>query len=140
MNSNWQLLYYIKQDGTKPVEEYIRNLSVNERAKTLAFIEFFRQVYRAGNKRVIMNYKEHLAEEMKNPEFRKAFEEEKRLLELSYAITKTRKKCGLTQRELAEKSHVTQQQLSKIENGVNCNMLTFIKVSNALGLGLTVSS
>jgi phage-related protein len=39
MNSNWQLLYYIKQDGTKPVEECIRKLSVNERAKTLAFIE-----------------------------------------------------------------------------------------------------
>ena len=87
-----------------------------------------------------MNYKEHLAEEMKNSEFRKAFEEEKRLLELSYAITEAREKSGLTQKELAKKSHVTQQQLSKIENGINCNMLTFIKVSNALGLGLTVSA
>ena len=87
-----------------------------------------------------MNYKEHLTEEMKNPEFRKAFEEEKRLLELSYAIIEAREKSGLTQKELAKKSHVTQQQLSKIENGINCNMLTFIKVSNALGLGLTVSA
>jgi len=87
-----------------------------------------------------MNYKEHLAEEMKNPEFRKAFEEEKRLLALSYAIVEAREKNGLTQKELADKSQVTQQQLSKIENGVNCNMLTFIKVSNALGLGLTVSA
>jgi len=87
-----------------------------------------------------MNYKEHLAEKMKNPEFKKAFEEEKRLLELSCAIIEAREKCGLTQKELAIKSHVTQQQLSKIENGVNCNMLTFIKVSNALGLGLTVSA
>ena len=87
-----------------------------------------------------MNYKEHLAEEMKDPEFKKAFEEEKRLLALSYAIVEAREKCGLTQKELAEKSHVTQQQLSKIENGVNCNMLTFIKVSNALGLGLTVTA
>jgi ribosome-binding protein aMBF1 (putative translation factor) len=85
-----------------------------------------------------MNYKEHLAEEMKNLEFKKAFEEEKRLLELSYAIIEAREKRGLTQKELAEKSRVTQQQLSKIENGVNCNMLTFIKVSNALGLDLTV--
>ena len=39
MSSKWQLLYYVKQDGTKPVEEYIRKLSINERAKTLAFIE-----------------------------------------------------------------------------------------------------
>ena len=87
-----------------------------------------------------MNYKEHLAEEMKNPEFKKAFEEEKRLLELSCAIIEAREKYDLTQKELAEKSRVTQQQLSKIENGVNCNMLTFIKVTNALGLGLTVSA
>jgi len=86
-----------------------------------------------------MNYKEHLKSKLKNPEFKKAFEEEKRLLDLSYAIVKAREESGLTQKELAQKSHVTQQQLSKIENGVNCNMLTFIRVSNALGLGLTIS-
>ncbi|MBI1986901.1 MAG: helix-turn-helix transcriptional regulator [Nitrospinae bacterium] len=27
-----------------------------------------------------------------------------------------------------------QQQLSKIENGINCNLATFLKVCNALGL------
>ncbi|MCL2412107.1 MAG: helix-turn-helix transcriptional regulator [Treponema sp.] len=87
-----------------------------------------------------MSFRKHLSEEMKNPEFKRAFEEEKRLLELSYAIVEAREQKGLTQRELAKKSHVTQQQLSKIENGVNCNMLTFIKVSSALGLGITVSA
>ena len=81
-----------------------------------------------------------MAEEMKNPEFKKLFEEEKRLLNLSYTIVEAREKSGLTQKELAQKSHVTQQQLSKIENGINCNMLTFIKVSNALGLGLTLTA
>ncbi|MDR2541862.1 MAG: helix-turn-helix transcriptional regulator [Treponema sp.] len=87
-----------------------------------------------------MNYKEHLKQEMENPEFKKAFEEEKRLLKLSYAIVEAREKSGMTQKELAQKSHVTQQQLSKIENGVNCNMLTFIRVSSALGLGLNVTA
>jgi len=85
-----------------------------------------------------MNYKEHLKSKLKNPEFKKAFEEEKRLLDLSYAIVTAREKSGLTQKELAQKSHVTQQQLSKIENGVNCNMLTFIRVSNALGLTISI--
>jgi DNA-binding XRE family transcriptional regulator len=55
-------------------------------------------------------------------------------------IIKTREQKGLTQGELAQKSHVTQQQLSKIENGANCNMLTFIKVSSALGLDLILSA
>jgi DNA-binding XRE family transcriptional regulator len=87
-----------------------------------------------------MSFRRHLAEEMKNQEFKKLFEEEKRLLNLSYAIVEAREKSGLTQKELAQKSHVTQQQLSKIENGINCNMLTFIKVSNALGLSLRVTA
>jgi DNA-binding XRE family transcriptional regulator len=87
-----------------------------------------------------MSFRKHLAEEMKSAEFRKAFEEEKRLLKLSYAIVEAREKSGMTQKELAKKSHITQQQLSKIENGVNCNLLTFIKVSNALGLGISVTA
>jgi len=43
MNGKWHLLYYIKQDGTKPVEEYIRKLSVNERAKVLAFVDHLKE-------------------------------------------------------------------------------------------------
>ena len=38
MMNNWHILYYIEKDGSKPVEKYIKELSVNERAKTLAFI------------------------------------------------------------------------------------------------------
>ena len=87
-----------------------------------------------------MTFRAHLNEELKNPEFKKLFEEEKRLLKLSYAIVEAREKSGMTQKELAQKSRVTQQQLSKIENGVNCNMLTFIRVTSALGLGLNVTA
>ena len=87
-----------------------------------------------------MTFREHLNEEMKNTHFKKMYEEEKHLLELGLLIIEARELKGLTQRELAQKSHVTQQQLSKIENGVNCNMLTFIKVSSALGLDLTLSA
>jgi ribosome-binding protein aMBF1 (putative translation factor) len=86
-----------------------------------------------------MNFRDHLKEEMKNPQFKKAFDEEKHLLELGMVITEAREKLGLSQRELAQKSHVTQQQLSKIENGFNCNLLTLLKVSTALGLDLTLS-
>jgi HTH-type transcriptional regulator / antitoxin HipB len=87
-----------------------------------------------------MIFRKHLNEKMKNAHFKKLYQEEKHLLELGLLIIKAREQKGLTQEELAQKSHVTQQQLSKIENGVNCNMLTFIKVSSALGLGLTLSA
>ena len=88
----------------------------------------------------MMTFRDHLNEELKDPEFKKLYEEESRLLRLGYEITKAREQRGISQSELAQKSQVTQQQLSKIENGVNCNLLTFIRVSSALGLNLTVSA
>jgi len=87
-----------------------------------------------------MTFRAHLEEELKNPEYKKAYEEEKRLLDIGLTIIEARQQRGMTRKELAQKSCVTQQQLSKIENGVNCNMLTFIKVSTALGLGITISA
>ena len=87
-----------------------------------------------------MHFRDHLNEKLKDPEFKKLFEEESRLLRLGYAITEAREQKGISQKELAQKSLITQQQLSKIENGVNCNMLTFIKVSTALGLDLKVTT
>ena len=38
MNTEWKVIYYSKQDDSIPVKGYISNLSVNERAKALAFI------------------------------------------------------------------------------------------------------
>jgi len=87
-----------------------------------------------------VKFRDHLDEKMKSKRFKKAYEEEKHLLELGLIIAQAREQQGITQSELAQKCHVTQQQLSKIENGVNCNLLTFIKVSSALGLDFTVST
>jgi len=86
-----------------------------------------------------MALKKRPVEKKKIPEFKKRFVEEKQLLNLSYIIANARKQEGLSQQELARKSHISQQQLSKVENGINCNMLTFIRVSNALGLDFSLS-
>ena len=87
-----------------------------------------------------MKYKEHLNKALKDAQFKKAFDEEKYLLELGLLVAEAREQHGLSQRELALKSHVTQQQLSKIENGINCNLLTFIKVTSTLGIDITLSA
>ena len=85
-------------------------------------------------------FREHLNEELKDPKFKRLYEEEKRLLDIGVAIAEAREQSGLSQKELSKKSRVTQQQLSKIENGVNCNVLTLVRVSNALGLNLTMAT
>jgi ribosome-binding protein aMBF1 (putative translation factor) len=86
------------------------------------------------------SYRNHLNEQLDNPEFKKLYEDEKYLLELGLRIAEARQRLGISQKELAEKSNITQQQLSKIENGYNCNLLTFIKVSSTLGLSVNLSA
>jgi DNA-binding XRE family transcriptional regulator len=86
------------------------------------------------------SYKVHLNEQLADPEFKSLYEEEKYLLELGLKIAETRQHLGISQKDLAQKSRITQQQLSKIENGCNCNLLTFIKVSSTLGLSVNLSA
>jgi DNA-binding XRE family transcriptional regulator len=86
------------------------------------------------------SYRNHLNEQLTNPEFKRLYEDEKYLLELGLRIAETRQRLGFSQEELAKRSHITQQQLSKIENGYNCNLLTFIKVSSTLGLSINLSA
>lgn len=86
------------------------------------------------------SYRDHLNEQVTNLEFKKLYEDEKYLLELGLKITETRRQLGISRKELAEKSHITERQLSKIENGYNCNLLTFIKVSSTLGLSINLSA
>jgi HTH-type transcriptional regulator / antitoxin HipB len=88
----------------------------------------------------LMSFRSHLNEMMKNEEFAKRFEEEKRALGLSIQIAEQREKQGISQTELAKRSGISQQQVSKLEHGLNCNMATFIKVCRALGLNMELKS
>lgn len=82
-------------------------------------------------------FNKHLNDKLKDKEFKQLFNEEKKLLELSLKIHQVRERKGFSQLDVAEKAHITQQQLSKLESGINCNMITFLKVCNALGLEIS---
>jgi DNA-binding XRE family transcriptional regulator len=82
------------------------------------------------------SFRDHLNEKLKDPEFEEAFKYEKELIDIAVKLAKERERLGLTQVELAKKARITQQQLSKIERGENCNILTFLKVSKALNISL----
>ncbi|XDD42897.1 helix-turn-helix domain-containing protein [Leptospira sp. WS60.C2] len=86
------------------------------------------------------SFKKHLDNKLRNKSFKKIFEEEKELVNISIELQTLREKKGLSQSDLAKKAHVTQQQLSKIENGVNCNLSTFLKVCHALDLEVSIKN
>ena len=85
-------------------------------------------------------FRKQLKEELKDEIFSQSFNEERELLALSMKILEERNKRGISQKDLAKKAHVTQQQLSKVENGINCNITTFLKVCGALGLKINVEN
>lgn len=84
-------------------------------------------------------FKKDLTEKNKNKKFKEVFEAEKELLSIALKISKYREEKGITQKELALKARITQQQLSKVENGINCNMITFLKVCEALDIKLALN-
>jgi len=82
------------------------------------------------------SFKRHLASKVKNRKFRETFDEEKQLLNLAIRIQEFREETHVSQAALARKAGITQQQLSKIENGINCNTSTLLRVLHALNLRL----
>ena len=81
------------------------------------------------------NFDEFLTEQMKKPEFRKEWE----ALQPEYAIVKAmidaRNKTGMTQKELAEKTGITQADISRLENGnANPSLKTLQRLAEGMGM------
>ncbi len=55
-------------------------------------------------------------EKMKDPEFRRLYEEAKKIGDLAYGITELRHKMGISQSEFARRTGLTQQIISRIEH------------------------
>ena len=85
-------------------------------------------------------FKGHLEGKLRHERFRRLFAEEKQLAQLSLQILQVRQHLGLSQQEVAKRAKVTQQQLSKLEHGANCNVSTFLKVCNALGVSVELEA
>ncbi|HNX59534.1 MAG TPA: helix-turn-helix transcriptional regulator [Spirochaetota bacterium] len=72
----------------------------------------------------------------KEKRFSKMVDDEYDILSLAYRIHTEREKQGLSQKDLADKAKVTQQQLSSIEKGSNFTIKTLLRINKALGLRL----
>lgn len=83
---------------------------------------------------------EHIAEQMKDPEFKKAWHDLDPEFELLESMIKAREKMGITQTELAKRMGVKQPALSRLERGAisKATIETLKKIANALGARLVV--
>ena len=78
----------------------------------------------------------HLKEKLKDPYFKELYELEEQKLDIVKRIIDCRIKSNLTQGQLAKKAGVTQQHISKIENGDFSSIVTLEKI--LLFIGYTV--
>jgi len=79
---------------------------------------------------------EHLKEELKDPYFKELYELEQQKFSIVKLVVGYRIENNLTQSQLAEKVGVTQQFISKIENGEFSSFSTLAKVLFKIGYSL----
>jgi len=82
----------------------------------------------------------HLKKKLKDPYFKELYELKKQKLKIAKKIIEYRIKYNLTQSQLAERIGITQQHLSKIENGEFSNILTLEKVLLFIGYKVKITA
>lgn len=86
-----------------------------------------------------IKFDDYLAEQLKDDNLKKEFEELQARSKQAIAIILEREALGYSQRELAELAQVPQTTLARIEKGANTSIATLSKIARALGKELTIS-
>jgi len=83
----------------------------------------------------VRTFKSRLREDLKDPEFKALYQEERQALILAMKIAKLREKKGLSQQQLAELMGTSQQAISRIESGdyEGFTLKTIEKIAEATG-------
>ena len=86
-----------------------------------------------------IDFQYYLEENLKDPKFKKYYDEFGKQLEIAYQILQLRKKAGISQLELAKKIGTTQSNVARIETGrQNFTTDILVKVAKALNKDLKV--
>jgi len=88
----------------------------------------------------LIDFDEYLEKELKNPEFKRLYDEHGRQLEISYQILQLRKKKKISQAQLAKKIGTSQSNIARMESGrQNFTIELLNKVAQALNKELKVT-
>ena len=86
-----------------------------------------------------MDFDDYLNEQLKNPVFKKYYDEYGKQLEIAYQILQLRKREGLSQAELAKKIGTKQTNIARLESGQqNFTIETLQKLAKAFKRNLKI--
>lgn len=93
------------------------------------------------NKRKGIRFDDYLAEQLRDPEFKRHYDRYELPVRLAIEIATLRQKNKLTQAQLAAKMGVTQQFVARLENSevMMPSLRTLTKLAEAMGRRLQVS-
>ncbi|HBG62390.1 MAG: hypothetical protein A2Y03_08660 [Omnitrophica WOR_2 bacterium GWF2_38_59] len=83
---------------------------------------------------------DHLKKKIKDPYFKELYELEAQKFAIIEKIVDYRIKKGITQSDLAKEVGVTQQQISKVENGEFSSVITLEKILLAIGMTVQIKA
>jgi DNA-binding XRE family transcriptional regulator len=83
----------------------------------------------------VRTFRSRLREDLKDPEFKSHYQEERQALKLAMKIAKLREKKGLSQQQMAKLMGTSQQAVSRIESGEydGFTLKTLEKIAEATG-------
>lgn len=86
------------------------------------------------------SFDELLKEMKQDPDFTAAYEEENGRLNTAVSLIRAREQTGLSQAQLARKSHVSRSTINRIEQGrLNPSIRTLESLARAMGKNLVIS-
>lgn len=86
------------------------------------------------------DFQKYLAGQLKNPRFKKHYDEYGKQLEIAYQILQLRKQKNISQAQLAKKLKTKQSNIARIESGKqNLSIQTLNSIAHALNSDLTVN-
>ena len=88
----------------------------------------------------VRTFQSRLQEDIKDPEFKKHYQEERQALKLAMKIAELRDQKGLSQQELAKLMGTSQQAISRIESGEyeGFTLKTLEKIAEATGMRVKI--
>ena len=88
----------------------------------------------------VRTFQSRLREDMKDPEFKKHYQEESQALKLALRIAELRDRKGLSQQELAKLMGTSQQAISRLESGEydGFTLKTLEKIAEATGMRVNI--
>ena len=86
------------------------------------------------------DFRKYLEKQLQNPDFKAEWDALEPELSVMQAVIDARKESGLTQQQLAERTGISQADISKLENGnANPSLKTLQRLASAMDKKLKIS-